>query len=127
MEAELLERLQPITEGLTRGSSADVAIPPPAILPFAHAPVERTSNKAGGKHNFSFISAKTQNCEVCRRTKDTRPPCRRNPDDRADRVKIAERFGDVITADHKVVSEEQESRLHHRCAVVVQDLATQRI
>ena len=34
-------------------------------------------------------------------------------------------FGDLITADHKVFSEESESRNNHRYAVVVQDLATQ--
>ena len=37
----------------------------------------------------------------------------------------AEHFGDLITADHKVLSEESESRNNHRYAVVVQDLATQ--
>ena len=37
----------------------------------------------------------------------------------------AENFGDLITADHKALSEESESRNNHRCAVVVQDLATQ--
>ena len=34
-------------------------------------------------------------------------------------------FVDLITADHKVLSEESESRHNHRYAVVVQDLATQ--
>ena len=34
-------------------------------------------------------------------------------------------FGDLITAEHKVPSEESESRNNHRYAVVVQDLATQ--
>ena len=33
--------------------------------------------------------------------------------------------GDLITADHKILSEECESRNNHRYAVVVQDLATQ--
>ena len=37
----------------------------------------------------------------------------------------AEHFGDSIAADHKVLSEGSESRNNHRCAVVVQDLATQ--
>ena len=37
----------------------------------------------------------------------------------------AENFGDVITADHEVLSEGCESRNNHRCAIVVQDLATQ--
>ena len=31
----------------------------------------------------------------------------------------------MITADHKVLNEEQESRLLHKYAVVVHDLATQ--
>ena len=39
----------------------------------------------------------------------------------------AEKFGDLITADHKVLSEGCESRNNHRHAVVVQDLATQLI
>ena len=34
-------------------------------------------------------------------------------------------FGDLITADHKVFSDNCESRNNHRYAVVVQDLATQ--
>ena len=37
----------------------------------------------------------------------------------------AEHFGDLIAADHKILSEESESRNNHRYAVVVQDLATQ--
>ena len=37
----------------------------------------------------------------------------------------AEKFGDLITADHKAVNEGSESRNNHRYAVVVQDLATQ--
>ena len=36
-----------------------------------------------------------------------------------------ENFGDLITADHKVLNEGGESRNSHRYAVVVQDLATQ--
>ena len=39
----------------------------------------------------------------------------------------AENFGDLITADHKVLSEGCESRDNHRYAVVVQHLATQLI
>ena len=38
---------------------------------------------------------------------------------------VVEKFGDLITADHKVFSEGCESRNNHRHAVVVQDLATQ--
>ena len=38
-----------------------------------------------------------------------------------------EKFGDLTTADHKVLNEGGESRNNHLYAVVVQDLATQRI
>ena len=56
--------------------------------------------------------------------KSTRAPCRRNPDDQADRIEIADTFGDMVTADQKVLNEEQQSKLHHKYAVVVQALAT---
>ena len=40
-------------------------------------------------------------------------------------VPRAENSGDLITSDHKVLSENCESRNNHRYAIVVQDLATQ--
>ena len=49
-------------------------------------------------------------------------PCRRR---NSGAVPRAENFGDLITADHKVLSEGCESRNNHRYAVVVQDLASQ--
>ena len=63
-----------------------------------------------------------RNCEICKRTKITRAPCRRR---NGEAVPCAEKFGDLITADRKVLSENCESRNNHRYAVVVQDLATQ--
>ena len=44
---------------------------------------------------------------------------------RAEDVLRAENFGDLITADHKVLSEGCESRNNHRSLVLVQNLATQ--
>ena len=38
---------------------------------------------------------------------------------------LVQNFGDLITADHKVLSDNCESRNNHRDAIVVQDLATQ--
>ena len=52
----------------------------------------------------------------------TEAPCRRRI---GGAVPRAEKFGDLITADHEVLSEGCESRNNHRYAVVVQDLATQ--
>ena len=67
---------------------------------------------------------KDRNCKICQRTKITRAPCRRRNGGAVPRAEI---FGDLITADHKVLSENCESRNNHRYAVVVQDLATLRI
>ena len=75
-----------------------------------------------GKHSIFTHFPKDRNCEICQRTKITRAPCRRRISGAALR---AENVGDLITADHKVLSEGCESRNNHRCAVVVQDLATQ--
>ena len=75
-----------------------------------------------GKHSVYTHFPKDRNCEICQRTKITRAPCRtRN----GGAVPRAENFGDLITADHKVLSDNCESRNNHRYAVVVQDLATQ--
>ena len=38
---------------------------------------------------------------------------------------VLKKIGDLLTADHKVLSDNCESRNNHRYAVVVQDLATQ--
>ena len=72
---------------------------------------------------FILISLKTErNCEICKGTKITRAPCRRR---NGGAVLRAENFGDLITADHKVLSENCESRNNHRYVIVVQDLASQ--
>ena len=75
-----------------------------------------------GKHSVYIHFPEDRNCEICKRTKITRGPCRRR---NGEAVLRAENFGDLITADHKVLSEGCESRNNHRYAVVVQDLATQ--
>ena len=68
--------------------------------------------------------SKDRICEICRRTKITTAPRRR----RIGGVLLrAEYFGDLITAEHKVLFEGCVSRNNHRFVVVVQDLTTQRI
>ena len=71
---------------------------------------------------FILTSQKTEIARSVRRTKITRAPCRRRI---GGAVPRAENFGDLITADHKILSEGCESRDNHRYAVVMQDLATQ--
>ena len=75
-----------------------------------------------GKHNVHTHFARDRNCEICKWTKITRAPCRRR---KCEAVPRADNFGDLITADHKVLSDNCESRKNHRYAVVVQDLPTQ--
>ena len=75
-----------------------------------------------GKHNVHTHFPKDRNCEICERTKITRAPCRRR---NGEAVPRAVNFGDLITADHKVPSDNCEFQNNHRYAVVVQDLATQ--
>ena len=89
----------------------------------SHEPsLEPMSSVDWGKHSVYTHFPKDRNCEICQRTKITRAPCwRRN----GEVVPRAENFGDLITADHKVLSDNWGSRNNHRYAVVVQDLATQ--
>ena len=63
-----------------------------------------------GKHNVHTHIPKDRNCEICKRTKITKAPCtRRN----GEAVPWAANFGDLITADHKVPSDDCESRNNH--------------
>ena len=63
-----------------------------------------------GMHSVFTHFPKDPNCDNCLKTKITRASCRR----RADAVMPrAENVCDLITADHKVLSEESESRHNH--------------
>ena len=53
---------------------------------------------------YSIIFPKTRTAKYADARKVTKAPRRRIPDDWAHRVRIAERFGDMVTADHKVLS-----------------------
>ena len=74
-----------------------------------------------GKHSVYNDFPEDRNCEICQRTKITRSPCRRR---NGEAVPRAVNFGDLITADHKILFDNCESRNNHRYAVVVQDPAT---
>ena len=83
-------------------------------------PISKRSEDLG-KHSVYIHFPKDRNCEISQRTKITRAPCRRRI---GGVVPRADNCGDLITADHKVLSENCESRNNHRYAIVVQDLAT---
>ena len=71
---------------------------------------------------FILISQKTEIARSVNGPKLQGPRCRRR---NGEAVPRAVNFGDLITADHKVLSDNYESRNNHRYAVVVQDLTTQ--
>ena len=71
---------------------------------------------------FILISLKTEIARSVRGRKLQGPLCKRR---NGEAVPRSENFVDLITADHKVLSDNCESRNNHRYAVVVQDLATQ--
>ena len=68
-----------------------------------------------GKHSVYTHFPKDRNCEICKRIKISRAPCRRRTNGAVSR---AENFGDLIAADHKVLSDNCEARNNHRYAVV---------
>ena len=71
--------------------------------------------------SYLYALAKDPNYGVCFGIKMTRTPCKRRTDEAGRR---AEKFEVLITSDHKVFNEEDESRNNHRYAVVLQDMVT---
>ena len=51
-----------------------------------------------GKHSVCTHFPKDRNCEICKRTKISRAPCRRR---KGEAVPRAEKFGDLISAEHQ--------------------------
>ena len=77
-------------------------------------PSEPRAKVVSGKQSIYTHFPKDRNCEICMRTKITRAPCRKRT---GAAIPRAENFGDLITADHKVLSEGCESRNNHgRCS-----------
>ena len=85
-------------------------------------PLEPRAKVVSCKHSIFTHFPKGRNGDICLRRKIARASCRRRT---GTFLHLAGNFGDLITADHKVLSEGCESRNNHRYAVVVQDLATQ--
>ena len=71
---------------------------------------------------FILTSRKT---EIARSARGAKLQGLRAEDVLAEPYLVQKKIGDLIAADHKVLSEGGESRNNHRYAVVVQDLATQ--
>ena len=84
--------------------------------------MESRANVESEGHSVKTHFPNDTNCDFCLRTKITRTSCRRRA---GAVVHKEEKFGDLRTADHKVLSEESESRNYHRHTVATQDLTTQ--
>ena len=85
-------------------------------------PMESKSGTGSGKHSVYTHFPKDPQCDICLKTEKNKGFLQKTYwYSRAQ----SGHFGDLMTADHKVLSEESESRNSHRYAVVVQDLATQ--
>ena len=85
-------------------------------------PSEPRAKVVSGKHSIFIHFYEDRNWDICLRTKIRRASCTKRTGTVVPRAEI---FGDLITADHKVLSDNCESRNNHRYAVVVQDLTTQ--
>ena len=65
-------------------------------------------------HNVLNHCPKDPNCEVFKKTKTTRAKCRIRPKQRVDGIALSTKFGDLITANHKILKVENESRRGHK-------------
>ena len=86
-----------------------------------HRDASKRAKVESGKHSIYSHFRKDLNYEICKRKKITRALCRKRTDTAVHR---AEKFGDLIAANHNILSEGCESRHNHRYSVVVQDLTT---
>ena len=108
------EWLQNFTENFE-----DPEIPAPAHISREDSDLEHPTKVVGKsklrKRSFEIHFPQDWNCDVCLRTKITRSPCRRRTGEAS--LPRAEKFGDLMLADHNVLHEEGESRNNHRYAV----------
>ena len=115
------DRLQPFTENLEDMETHVPANPSDGEISDSEGDASKVVIQTR-KHSIFSHFPKHRNCKICLRTKIMRVPCKRRNEGS---IPWAEEFGDLITADHKVLNEGSEFRNNHRFAVVVQDLATQ--
>ena len=96
---------------------------------------ERRDSQASSSHEPSLEPEPARSADLGKHSVSERPKLRDLPEDQNHKGPVQKthwrsrtscrKFDDLITADHKVLNEEGESRNNHRYAVVVQDLATQ--
>ena len=99
------ERFEEFTENVE-----ETEVPAPVHI-FLTTQGQNGLQVASRKHSIFTHFPKDRNCEVCLRSKMKRASCRRRTGETVPRT---EKFGDLRPADHKVFSEEGESRNNHR-------------
>ena len=123
LDSDILEWLQEFRENLV-----DDRVPEhrDSHASSSHEPSsERKPARSADLGKHSVCTHFTKKTEIARSSRGPKLQEPRAEDAMRDLFHNRKNFGDLITADHKVLSEGCESRNNHRCAVVVQDLATQ--
>ena len=84
----------------------------------------QNESKPTRKQNVSTHFPEDPNCDTCKTTETTRARCLNRTETCRDGMVLHRKCGQVITADQKALSEDSESVLQHRYAVVLQDFCS---
>ena len=76
------------------------------------------------KHNTLTHFPKDPNCPICNSCKTNRSHCRSRTHGEPDSLPEPKKFADAVTADHKILDEDDESRQHDRVALIIMDRFT---
>jgi hypothetical protein len=76
------------------------------------------------KHNEFTHFPKDPNCKICQECKTQRAPCRVKKEKNPDSLPDPKEFGDVLTADHGFIGDENEDEEEDRTFCGIQDGAT---
>ena len=137
----MLDLLQPFTEGLEKRDSSsltptigrdpkhevveeqslDEKLPSVATHAGRNALAKDTKSKKSiigsqprENHKVFTHYPKDPNCEVCKKTEKTRAKCRIKPKERVDGIARSTKFGQLNTADHKILNVKNQSRCGHK-------------
>ena len=106
LNSEILEWLQEFRENLV---DDEILVHGDSYASSSHEaslePIFKTREDLGMHSVYSHFP-KDRNCEICKRTQITRAPCRRRNGEAVLRV---EKYGELMTTDHKVLSDNCES------------------
>jgi hypothetical protein len=75
-------------------------------------------------HNLLTHFPMDPNCPICSSCKRNRSHCRSKKHGEPDQLPEPKKFADAMTADHKILNEDDESREHDRVALIVMDRFT---